>query len=116
VNKSEYLDLDLLQGYLDNLGDSVVQQMLKLYISQSAIYIADISSTVSPENQKDWHENCHKMKGAAGSVGLLQVHKKLVAIERLEDDESTKNEHVSELNRINTDAINKFSQWLSKAV
>ena len=66
-----HLDLDLLQGYIDNLGKAVVEQMLQLYISQSAIYIDDIRSNVSDDKQKLWQESCHKMKGAAGSVGLF---------------------------------------------
>ncbi|XPF92746.1 phosphorelay protein [Colwellia sp. RE-S-Sl-9] len=115
MNQTEHLDLSLLQGYIDNLGKSVVQQMLDLYIGQSAIYIEEISDTVVSEKQKLWQESCHKMKGAAGSVGLLLVHKKLAAIEKSEEVEATKKMYLEELNELNTNAYNEFREWLSKA-
>jgi HPt (histidine-containing phosphotransfer) domain-containing protein len=115
VNNTTHLDLDLLQGYIDNLGKAVVEQMLQLYINQSAIYLDDIRGNVSDDKQKLWQESCHKMKGAAGSVGLLLVHKKLVAIEKSEESESAKQAHLVELDEINTQANKEFSEWLSKA-
>jgi len=110
-----HLDLDLLQGYIDNLGKAVVEQMLQLYISQSAIYIDDIRSNVSDDKQKLWQESCHKMKGAAGSVGLLLVHKKLVSIEKMVESENLKKQHITELDELNTQANTEFNDWLSKA-
>jgi HPt (histidine-containing phosphotransfer) domain-containing protein len=115
VNQTTHLDLDLLQGYIDNLGKSIVQQMLELYIGQSAIYLKDIAETVTTDKQKFWQESCHKMKGAAGSVGLLLVHKKLALIEKSEDLEEIKKTHLEELNELNTNAYNEFSEWLAKA-
>jgi len=109
------LDIDLLQGYIDNLGKTVVEQMLQLYINQSAIYIDDIASNISTDNQKLWQESCHKMKGAAGSVGLLLVHKKLVSIEKSEESENAKLSHIEELRELNVKANEDFSNWLSKA-
>jgi len=115
VNNTKHLDLDLLQGYIDNLGKAVVEQMLQLYVSQSAIYLDDIRGNVTQDKQKLWQESCHKMKGAAASVGLLLVHKKLVAIEKIEVTESEKLAHLTELDETNTRANNEFTQWLSKA-
>jgi len=116
VNQTTHLDLELLQGYIDNLGKSIVQQMLDLYIGQSAIYLDEIAETVAIDKQELWQESCHKMKGAAGSVGLLIVHKKLVMIEKMEESETIKLIHLSELKALNTAAYNDFSDWLSKAV
>ena len=116
MNQTTHLDLNLLQGYIDNLGQSIVQQMLDLYIGQSAIYLGEITETVAADKQKLWQESCHKMKGAAGSVGLLLVHKKLAAIEKSDEAEATKLAYLAELNELNTTAYNEFSAWLSKAV
>jgi len=115
VKNTTHLDLDLLQGYIDNLGKSVVEQMLQLYISQSAIYIEDIGSHFTEEQQNLWQESCHKMKGAAGSVGLLLVHKKLVSIEKSIEPEDLKQLHLSELKELNIQGYNEFQEWLSKA-
>ena len=114
MSENTHLDTVLLSGYLDNLGESIVQQMLDLYLGQSIIYINDIESATSADKQKEWQEFCHKMKGAAGSVGLLQVHKKLVEIEKVEVNEESKKIMVSDLKELNQNATNIFSTWLSK--
>lgn len=116
MNQTTHLDLGLLQGYIDNLGKPIVQQMLELYIGQSAIYLDEIAKTVVADKQNLWQESCHKMKGAAGSVGLLLVHKKLAMIEKSEEIETSKLSYLAELNDLNTTAYNEFSDWLSKAV
>ena len=38
---SHYLDLDLLEGYLDSLGKTIVEQMFALYCQQVEIYLND---------------------------------------------------------------------------
>jgi len=114
MNENAHLDITLLEGYLDSLGQSVVQQMLDLYLGQSIIYIDDINRHIGIEQQRDWQESCHKMKGAAGSVGLLQVHKMLVDIEKSEVDDDSKKALVEDLKLLNKNATNVFIKWLSK--
>ena len=41
---SHYLDIELLQGYLDSLGKPIVEQMFALYCQQVEIYLNDIES------------------------------------------------------------------------
>lgn len=112
MNKIEQLDINLLDGYIDSLGQSIVQQMLDLYIQQSITYIHDIADAVIQESQELWQERCHKMKGATGSVGLVSLHAKLVTIEKLTDSWSEKNKHAEELVVANEQAVNAFKQWL----
>jgi len=112
VNKNEELDINLLDGYLDSLGQSIVQQMLDLYIQQSISYIHDIADAVVQESQELWQERCHKMKGATGSVGLISLHAKLVIIEKLTDSWTEKNKYVEELVTANDQAVSAFKQWL----
>jgi len=106
------LDLSLLQGYLDNLGKVIVQQMLDLYIQQSKIYLVDIENNILVDEQSSWQDACHKMKGAAGSVGLLTVHKTLVEIEKSTALTDEKSAHVKALVTLNNDAICAFKNWL----
>jgi len=112
VSKINQLDLSLLTGYLDNLGKDIVQQMLDLYIEQSAIYLADIKASISKESQSAWQGACHKMKGAAGSVGLLVVHKNLVDIEKSTALADEKSVYVEELINLNNSAISIFKKWM----
>lgn len=113
VGESKVIDSELLQGYVDNLGVEVVQQMLDLYRQQSAVYIEEIGEALSNESQEEWQERCHKMKGAAGSVGLLSVHSKLVAIEKSTDSWSSKQIFLQELSDENQSSIDIFEQWLA---
>jgi HPt (histidine-containing phosphotransfer) domain-containing protein len=112
VSEINQLDLSLLQGYLDNLGNNVVQQMLDLYIQQSKIYLIDIENNVSAEKQVAWQDSCHKMKGAAGSVGLLIVYNTLVEIEKSTILADEKMVYVKELVALNNNAISAFREWL----
>ncbi|GHF78523.1 Hpt domain-containing protein [Thalassotalea marina] len=106
------LDLQLLNGYLDNLGRDVVQQMLTLYTQQSEIYLTEIQSTLIAQDKNEWRDKCHKMKGAAGSVGLVQVHGLLVDIEKSEVPWAQRQEHFTNLQRLNNEAIASFNTWL----
>ncbi|WP_448211794.1 Hpt domain-containing protein [Colwellia sp. MEBiC06753] len=115
MTDNHLIDTTLLQGYLENLGADVVMQMLELYQQQSIIYLNDIDDALDQGSQQLWHERCHKMKGAAGSVGLLSVHKHLVAIERSEESGQQKSEHLARLRLLNDQAIDSFRQWLGQS-
>jgi HPt (histidine-containing phosphotransfer) domain-containing protein len=114
VNNINQLDLDLLNGYFDSLGEQVVKKMLALYVQQSALYLKDILQAITHESQELWQEHCHKMKGAAGSVGLLKVHAKLVLIEKLKAPSEKKSTELSELIKLNQLAIEVFNSWLTE--
>jgi len=113
VNNIEQLDVNLLDGYLDSLGQDIVQQMLDLYIQQSITYLDDITDSLKQESQELWQEHCHKMKGATGSVGLLATHAILVKIEKLPNSWSEKSTYLAELVSTNKKAIDAFKIWLA---
>lgn len=109
------LDEELLKGYFDNLGKAIVGQMLDLYKQQAMIYLNDIAQANDQESQILWQECCHKMKGAAGSVGLKLVHGYLVKIEKSTEQKEEKNEMLIMLTNLNEEGIAAFTQWLSAA-
>ncbi|UUO24022.1 phosphorelay protein [Colwellia sp. M166] len=111
---TEQLDLSLINGYLEALDIAIIQQMLDLYIQQSALYLAAINTAIVAEDQKAWQEHCHKMKGSAASAGLSQVHQKLVAIEKMTENWQVKVTHLHVLTQLNQQAIEVFRQWLAK--
>ncbi len=112
MNEIIQLDRELLEGYLNNLGADIVQQMLDLYIQQSVNYLEDIDKALKQGSQSMWHEHCHKMKGAAGSVGLVAVHKKLVEIEKLAESWDLKLSHLASLHELNESGVVNFKHWL----
>ena len=46
MNEINHLDLDLLQGYKESLGNDVLLKMLEMYEQQSVIYLSDIEEAV----------------------------------------------------------------------
>ena len=107
------LDEELLSGYLESLGENIVKQMIELYTQQSEIYLSDINEAVKGQSQELWQEHCHKMKGAAGSVGLTKLHGHLVNVEKSEEASEKKLIMLAELYQQNNLAISAFNQWLN---
>lgn len=107
------LDLALLSGYVEGLGTEVVKKMIALYTEQSQLYLIDINQALVKQTQTTWQENCHKMKGAAGSVGLLTVHRLLASIEKIPDNWNEKQQELSRLTELNKARIADLNNWLA---
>ncbi len=108
------LDTDLLCGYIDTLGKNVVEQMFVLYKQQVVFYLNDIELALQANSQKLWQESCHKMKGAAASVGLSNLYQKLVVIEKCLADKEEKSKLLTILKQTNEQGISAFEYWLSQ--
>ncbi len=114
-NELIQLDNELLDGYLQSLGKDVVRKMFALYCQQVIIYIDDIESSLLNESAQLWEEHCHKMKGAAGSVGLTSLHARLKLMEKTTDNTSDKTRQLVELKIHNKQAIVDFKNWLERS-
>jgi HPt (histidine-containing phosphotransfer) domain-containing protein len=106
------LDLELLQGYLDSLGKVIVEQMFALYCQQVEIYLNDIENAQLNDSLSGWQNHCHKMKGAAASVGMYQLHGQLKLIEKTEVSKEKKSVLLKELRLLNDQAVFAFKNWL----
>lgn len=111
--KSPYLDVVLLQGYLDSLGKTVLEKMIALYCQQVNIYLEDIASAQARNAVDDWQIHCHKMKGACASVGMLNLHGKLKIMEKTEASQQDKLVLIDDLVRENEQSILAFTSWLN---
>jgi len=109
---SSYLDLELLQGYLDSLGKAIIEKMLALYCQQVEIYLNDIIDAQRNNSLPGWQEHCHKMKGAAASVGMCQLHAYLKLLEKTDASQQEKLLMLKELQKLNEQAICAFKDWL----
>lgn len=109
------LDLSLLDHYMESLGEAVIKQMLALYNQQSENYLTDISMAISDQSQEDWKAACHKMKGAAGSTGLIQLNKFLAEKEKSIDEWSVKQNYLLDLRDLNKKSVEAFSNWLTSS-
>jgi len=108
------LDEELLNGYLEQLDKSVIAKMLDLYLQQSRLYLDEISAAVEEDSQEQWQDRCHKMKGAAGSIGLKQLHAKLVMAEKFTEAQDQKRQLLAEILDLNDTAIAAFKAWLEQ--
>lgn len=108
------LDHDLLDGYIESLGVTIVNKMFSLYCQQVALYLVDIEKALECDNPELWQEHCHKMKGAAGSVGLKSVHALLVIMEKTSADKTGKAQQLAELSNHHQQALVNFNAWLEK--
>ena len=108
------LDLALLQGYMDSLGNIIVDKMFSLYKQQVILYLSDIENAQLEDSGLLWQESCHKMKGASGSVGLIRLHGMLVTLEKVTASKSEKAVLLNELKDENEKAITAFQHWLTK--
>jgi HPt (histidine-containing phosphotransfer) domain-containing protein len=106
------LDTELLGGYIQSLGHDIVKQMITLYKQQSLHYLTDIENALLSDNAKNWKEHCHKMKGAAGSVGLKALHARTKLMETTDDCTTEKARLLAELKIHNKRAIADFYDWL----
>ena len=115
TEKNEWIQLDneLLDSYIQSLGAAVVKQMFDLYCQQAVGYIQDIEHSMLNDNAQLWQENCHKMKGAAGSVGLNVLHGRLKSMEKLTTDQADKAKQLAELKTHNQVAIEEFDHWFN---
>ncbi|GAA6170564.1 hypothetical protein NBRC116592_02340 [Colwellia sp. KU-HH00111] len=108
------LDTELLDSYIQSLGSVVVKQMFDLYCQQVVGYIEDIEHSLVHQNAKLWQENCHKMKGAAGSIGLKALHGRLKVMEKSTKDHADKAEQLTALKTHNSAAIADFEHWFTR--
>ena len=105
---SEYLDLVLLEQYLNSIGKVVVEQMFGLYCQQVTTYLADIEKASADKCIIEWRQHCHKMKGAAGSVGMKVLSERLKELVLRLDDAANL---VIDLRKQNEQSIAVFKTW-----
>jgi HPt (histidine-containing phosphotransfer) domain-containing protein len=117
VNKNNrliQLDQELLEDYVQSLGVEVIKKMLALYHQQVAIYLIDIEKSLHSNSAELWQEHCHKMKGAAGSIGLKSVHAQLALMEKTSADITEKAHQLAELKDHNKQSLADFTTWLEQ--
>lgn len=111
-NELIQLDNELLDSYVQSLGYEIVKQMFALYSQQVVIYLEDIENALLCDDAQLWQERCHKMKGAAGSVGLKALHSRLKLMEKTTADKSDKAHQLTELKVHNKQSMVCFNDWV----
>ncbi|MBN3261672.1 aerobic respiration two-component sensor histidine kinase ArcB [Pectobacterium brasiliense] len=71
--EEDLLDIPMLEQYLDLVGPKLIHQSLEMFEQMMPGYLAILDSNMTARDQKGITEEGHKIKGAAGSVGLLHL-------------------------------------------
>ncbi|CAB1226285.1 aerobic respiration two-component sensor histidine kinase ArcB [Serratia liquefaciens] len=72
INES-LLDTTMLEQYMDLVGPQLIHQSLEMFEQMMPGYLAVLDSNMTARDQKGITEEGHKIKGAAGSVGLRHL-------------------------------------------
>lgn len=67
------LDLDILTQYTQAIGGEALLGSVDIFEQQFPLYIDNLLSFYRQGDNKGVTEEAHKMKGAAGAVGLLRL-------------------------------------------
>ncbi len=74
-NLSAALDMDLLEMLLDTIGIEMMYNSLQVFEEMMPNYLELLKLSLSAEEKDEVCGHAHKIKGAAGSVGLAGVQK-----------------------------------------
>ncbi len=67
------LDLDMLESYVDIVGTQPVLDSIEMFEQMMPDYIEVLDSNMTAKDQAGIVSEAHKMKGAAGSIGLKHI-------------------------------------------
>lgn len=70
---SRLLDLDMLESYVDIVGSAPVLDSIKMFEQMMPDYIDILDSNMTAKDQPGIASEAHKIKGAAGSIGLKRI-------------------------------------------
>ncbi|WP_205352902.1 Hpt domain-containing protein, partial [Vibrio cholerae] len=71
----QLLDLEMLQSYVEIVGSQPVIDSVHLFEQSMPAYLAVLDSNMVAKDQEGIVSEAHKIKGAAGSVGLKRIQK-----------------------------------------
>jgi two-component system aerobic respiration control sensor histidine kinase ArcB len=110
------LDLDLLQMLVDTIGHEMVKTSVKVFQENMPEYLEILQLSLSANEKDEVCGQAHKIKGAAGSVGLARVQKISNCIQQGDHPAWWQNVHdwVEELHEAANQDLQKLINWLSQ--
>ncbi|HHX8518757.1 TPA: aerobic respiration two-component sensor histidine kinase ArcB [Vibrio diabolicus] len=73
VIETHLLDMDMLKSYVDIVGAKPVYDSIKMFEDMMPDYIDVLDSNMTAKDQDGIVSEAHKIKGAAGSIGLKRI-------------------------------------------
>ena len=110
------LDLELLQMLVDTIGEDMVRTSVKVFQDKMPEYMEALQLSLSADEKSDICSEAHKIKGAAGSVGLARVQRIANQIQQGDHPAWWQNVHdwVEELQEAVQKDMTMLVDWLSE--
>lgn len=110
------LDIPMLEQYLELVGPNLITQSLTMFEQMMPGYLDVLDSNLMARDQKGIAEEGHKIKGAAGSVGLqhLQLVAKQIQSPELPAWWDNVGEWVEELKREWRHDVQVLREWVAE--
>lgn len=113
----QILDTVMLEQYLDLVGPSLIYQSLEMFEQMMPGYLAILDSNMTARDKLGITEEGHKIKGAAGSVGLRHLQQVAQQIQSPELPAWWDNVHewIEELKQEWRNDVQILRQWVEEA-
>ncbi|MCF2949487.1 aerobic respiration two-component sensor histidine kinase ArcB [Paraglaciecola aquimarina] len=110
------LDLEMLQMLVDTIGHEMVRTSVGVFQDNMPEYLEILQLNLSADEKDEVCSQAHKIKGAAGSVGLARVQKIANEIQQGDHPAWWENVHdwVEQLNEAAHKDLEKLQSWLSQ--
>lgn len=110
------LDLDLLQMLVETIGSDMVRTSVKVLQENIPDYLDILQISLSANEKNEVCSQAHKIKGAAGSVGLARMQEIANRIQQGDHPTWWQNVHdwVEELQMAMQQDLEKLNDWLSQ--
>ncbi len=110
------LDLELLQMLVDTIGHEMVRTSVNVFQENMPEYLDILQVSLSADEKDEVCSQAHKIKGAAGSVGLSRVQRIANEIQQGDHPAWWQNVHdwVEQLNQAAQQDMQKLMNWLSQ--
>ncbi|MFY8325578.1 aerobic respiration two-component sensor histidine kinase ArcB [Pseudoalteromonas sp. ZZD1] len=115
----ELLDVETIEDFVNSMGIEVFKRSSNLFAKVNPQYQQELASSLAQGDREEYKSVAHKLKGAAGSVGLddVQLHAKKMEHGALEQSDGELQQWLVELaDKINEgqQALHLFLQQLEK--
>jgi two-component system aerobic respiration control sensor histidine kinase ArcB len=109
------LDIELLQMLVDTIGHEMVRNSVGVFQDNMPNYMDVLRISLSANEKDEVCSQAHKIKGAAGSVGLARVQKIANLIQQGDHPTWWENVHdwVEDLGKAENQDLAKLNDWLS---
>ncbi|MBF7074927.1 aerobic respiration two-component sensor histidine kinase ArcB [Glaciecola sp. MH2013] len=109
------LDIEMLQMLIDTIGEDMVRTSLGVFQEKIPEYVELLKVSLAADEKADVCSQAHKIKGAAGSVGLQRVQKTANKIQQGDHPAWWENVHdwVEELDMAIEQDVEHLLEWVN---